>query len=110
MYPTEKTAPVFDIQSFSLQDGPGIRTTVFFKGCPLRCRWCHNPESQRMEPELCFKSNLCIGCGACAAICPQRIDIPAAMKDLAEKLAGIPKWTDICRQREEAARKAGSHE
>ena len=52
----------------------------------------------------------CIGCGACAAICPQRIDIPAAMKDLAEKLAGIPKWTDICRQREKAARKAGSHE
>ena len=56
------------------------------------------------------QTSACIGCGACAAICPQRIDIPAAMKDLAEKLAGIPKWTDICRQREEAARKAGSHE
>lgn len=52
------------------------------------------------------QASACIGCGACAAICPQRIDIPAAMKDLADKLAGIPKWADICRQREEAAKRA----
>lgn len=62
---------LFDIQPFSVHDGPGIRTTVFLKGCNLRCYWCHNPESQRMEPELCFKGGLCIGCGACAQACPK---------------------------------------
>lgn len=70
VYPTELTAPVFDIQSFSLQDGPGIRTTVFFKGCPLRCLWCHNPESYVVRPQLMFRQNLCTGCMACTNICP----------------------------------------
>lgn len=68
--PTEKTAPVFDIQSFSLQDGPGIRTTVFFKGCPLRCLWCHNPESYVSRPQMMFRQNLCTGCLACTCVCP----------------------------------------
>lgn len=62
---------VFDIRSFSIHDGPGIRTTVFFKGCPLRCRWCHNPESQSPAAELILHPSLCIGCGACVAACPQ---------------------------------------
>ena len=48
---------IFNIQKFSVHDGPGIRTTVFFKGCPLRCQWCHNPESQRMEPEVMIGNN-----------------------------------------------------
>ena len=60
---------VFDIQRFSIHDGPGIRTAVFFKGCPLRCVWCHNPESQRPRPELLFFAHRCTGCGRCAAIC-----------------------------------------
>lgn len=63
-------AMVFNIQSFSLHDGPGIRTTVFFKGCPLKCLWCHNPESHRCAPELFFYREKCIGCGACTAACP----------------------------------------
>lgn len=62
---------VFDIKRFSVKDGPGIRTSVFLKGCPLRCVWCHNPESQRMAPELCFTPEKCIGCGRCLALCPQ---------------------------------------
>ena len=61
---------VFDIQKFSLHDGPGIRTTVFMKGCPLRCIWCHNPESQRAAPEILFTPAKCIGCGWCFANCP----------------------------------------
>ncbi len=62
---------VFDIQKFSLHDGPGIRTTVFMKGCPLRCAWCHNPESWERSPEILFYPAKCIGCGACVAACPQ---------------------------------------
>ncbi|NLB55770.1 MAG: glycyl-radical enzyme activating protein [Lentisphaerae bacterium] len=60
---------IFDIQRFSLHDGPGIRTTVFFKGCPLRCVWCHNPESIARSPELAFYHDKCIHCGACVAVC-----------------------------------------
>lgn len=60
---------IFNIQSFSLQDGPGIRTTVFMKGCNLRCYWCHNPESWSPKPELMFFSNKCISCGACDGCC-----------------------------------------
>jgi pyruvate formate lyase activating enzyme len=60
---------VFNIQRFSLQDGPGIRTTVFLKGCPLRCAWCSNPESQAAHPEIMFRSQQCRADGACAEVC-----------------------------------------
>lgn len=63
------TAQIFNIQRFSVDDGPGIRTTVFFKGCPLSCIWCHNPESHRREPELMYNAQKCIGCGACTTVC-----------------------------------------
>ena len=62
-------AVIFDIQKFSLHDGPGIRTTVFFKGCPLRCLWCHNPESWKHTPQIFCTPSKCIGCGKCAAVC-----------------------------------------
>ena len=65
------TGIVFDIKKFSIHDGPGIRTTVFFKGCPLSCWWCHNPESQAPGPELVFWESRCIGCEACLEACDQ---------------------------------------
>jgi pyruvate formate lyase activating enzyme len=69
-FPTEPTGLVFNIMRFSLHDGPGIRTTVFLKGCPLRCRWCHNPESQSSEPEIHYLEERCIRCGDCVLACP----------------------------------------
>ncbi len=58
-------ATIFDIQRNSFVDGPGIRTTVFFKGCNLKCKWCHNPESQKLQKEIMFYKNKCTGCGRC---------------------------------------------
>jgi pyruvate formate lyase activating enzyme len=62
---------VFDIQRFSIHDGPGIRTTGFLKGCPLRCPWCHNPESWHPHPQVLFYPDRCIGCGLCFDACPE---------------------------------------
>lgn len=65
---------IFDIQRSSTVDGPGVRTTVFFKGCNLKCKWCHNPESQSKLPQLLFYSDKCIGCGSCKRICPNAME------------------------------------
>lgn len=66
-----KTATVFEIKRFAVHDGDGIRTTVFFKGCPLKCVWCHNPEGISKSPELAFYSHKCKNCGACVESCPE---------------------------------------
>lgn len=68
---------VTDIQRFSIHDGPGIRTTVFLKGCNLRCRWCHNPETLEARPQIQVHPNKCIGCGACLAACPRGAHVAA---------------------------------
>ncbi len=62
---------VFEIKRFAVHDGPGIRTTLFLKGCPLRCLWCHNPESISPHPQLAYYAHKCINCGECVSVCPE---------------------------------------
>ena len=66
------SSTIINIQKYSIHDGPGIRTTVFFKGCPLNCWWCHNPESQNPNPEIMFFKERCTGCGTCVKRCPEK--------------------------------------
>ncbi len=82
------TATIFDIQRNSYVDGPGIRTTVFFKGCNLKCAWCHNPESQNPKREMLFYKDKCIGCGKCKEKCPNSL----------EKCDFCEKCTIVCPQ------------
>jgi pyruvate formate lyase activating enzyme len=83
-----------DVLRFSLHDGPGIRTTVFFKGCPLRCAWCHNPETQSSRPELAFREEKCRRCGACQRACG--ITSPDAEGFSREKCQDIAKAAEVC--------------
>ena len=68
------TGLLFDIERNSFVDGPGIRTTVFFKGCNLKCAWCHNPESQSFKPQMMFYRDKCMGCGKCKEVCPYHLE------------------------------------
>lgn len=70
---TDVRFTVTEIQRFCMHDGPGVRTTVFFKGCPLRCQWCHNPETQKAAPELLYYPTKCIGCRLCESVCPKGV-------------------------------------
>ena len=71
----EENTVVFDIEKFAVHDGPGIRTVVFMKGCPLHCLWCHNPESQSFQPEIFFMPEKCTACGRCAVPCPRHCHV-----------------------------------
>ncbi|RRD93589.1 glycyl-radical enzyme activating protein [Clostridiales bacterium COT073_COT-073] len=83
---------LLEIQRFCLHDGPGIRTTVFFKGCPLQCKWCANPESQSFVPQLQFSEIGCIRCGRCIKVCP----VQALWQDEMKKIHYIPEKCIQC--------------
>ena len=90
--------PVTKIQKFCTYDGPGVRTTVFLKGCPLRCAWCHNPETQSARPDFFYIPARCIGCGACAAVCPvgvHRLENGVHLLDR-ERCTRCMRCTSVC--------------
>ncbi|MFZ3110770.1 MAG: glycyl-radical enzyme activating protein, partial [Rectinemataceae bacterium] len=82
---------IFNIARFSLHDGPGIRTVVFLKGCPLSCAWCHNPEGMSALPEVFFRPDKCVACGRCAAVCPRMAGLAAAAAPAATAAAAAAK-------------------
>ncbi len=86
------TALVFDIKRYAVHDGPGIRTAVFFKGCPMRCRWCHNPEGADKQPELLLRPNMCSHCYCCLDVCPKG----ALKKDLEGSVTVDRDLCDCC--------------
>ena len=93
-----KSGTVFNIMRYCLHDGPGIRTIVFLKGCPLRCWWCHNPEGQDRQPEIAFRESRCIRCGNCYALCAQGAvgKINDRYIILEEKCIQCGKCVDVC--------------
>ena len=82
---------IFDIKRYAIHDGPGIRTTVFFKGCPLRCRWCHNPESFALQPQLANRPARCISCNKCIDTCPE-----SAISLLDKHIITDPEKCTVC--------------
>ena len=96
------TAPVFNIQSYSIHDGPGIRVTVFLKGCPLRCKWCANPESNLARPQLMFYAAKCTACGRCIPVCPRQAIRPGTVNGrpcavtLRDRCADCGRCAEVC--------------
>lgn len=99
---SDKKAFIFNIQKYNVYDGPGIRTLVFFKGCPLRCKWCSNPEGLEQKYNIMFKKDLCVNCGACVSVCPKNIhSISSNFKHVIDRsinCIGCGKCVEVCNQ------------
>ena len=91
-------AEITDIQRFSVHDGFGIRTLVFFKGCPLRCIWCHNPETQQKKPQLLYMAGKCINCDICIDVCPEHAIIRSedGLKNIRDRCTDCGVCTQVC--------------
>lgn len=98
----ERKAFIFNVQKYNMYDGPGIRTLVFFKGCPLKCKWCANPEGMEKKYQVMFKRNLCIDCGNCTSVCPVGVhNISGELKHEVVRnidCLGCRKCESICNQ------------
>ena len=96
----ERKAQIFNIQKYNMYDGPGVRTLVFFQGCPLRCEWCSNPEGQLKKFQVLFKKDACINCGACVSVCPAGVHkMDTAGKHYVDRKAeciGCRKCEPVC--------------
>ena len=91
------TGAICDIKRFAVHDGDGIRTTVFFKGCPLKCLWCHNPESIGGKPQIAYHENKCIGCGECVTVCPAQAHTMGQIHTFdREKCVGCGACEPVC--------------
>lgn len=102
------SALVYDIQGYSVHDGPGIRTTVFLKGCPLRCPWCHSPESQSFKPQVCFKKTSCLGIEKCEGACLNACPKPGAL-ERGEVIDDTPEFIDESGEAAPPAKKTVPH-
>jgi pyruvate formate lyase activating enzyme len=95
----ERKAFIFNVQKYNMYDGPGIRTLVFFKGCPLRCKWCSNPEGLERKFQVMYKQNFCVSCGACSDVCPVGIHVMESGKHeirREKECIGCMKCKNVC--------------
>ncbi|MCP3923250.1 MAG: choline TMA-lyase-activating enzyme [Desulfobacterales bacterium] len=97
----ERKALIFNIQKYNMYDGPGVRTIVFFKGCPLRCKWCSNPESQKKKHQVMYKESQCVDCGACVSVCPTGVHKLSPINEKHEfvdgsECIGCRKCEEVC--------------
>ncbi|SJZ79875.1 pyruvate formate lyase activating enzyme [Cetobacterium ceti] len=98
---TEEKIRIFNVQKYNMYDGPGVRTIIFFQGCPLRCKWCANPEGLEKKPRIMFKENLCENCGDCVNVCPvgkHEMDIVTGKHKINSEIncIGCGKCEDTC--------------